>query len=262
VKRAFHCWWNEVSDRINLECALHHDFVRAVKAAFKPWARYALEKAHLKRIENVTRENQSKFNRLMEETEQQAQELIALEKARQKKMEEEAKQLIAEEKARRIEDSKRKLANEKEKDRLLLLDVQTEMRRRRVSKELKAMKKKFKERWAVQTEIELAKAKDRITAYINNKDNKLAIDMKFEAAKRQVRNQLSNNCNSNSCSLYMFTLVFVALSLLVSSSMLVFPSVFLLPDLLFSFVSFRFVCFQFLLTLPSLFSFSFFSVLR
>jgi hypothetical protein len=184
IKHAFHVWWNEVSDRINQECAVYHDFVRVVKTAFYPWARYAMEKAQLKRIENVTRENQNKFNRLMEETEQQAQELIALELARKQKMEEEAKRLEVEEKERK--ESKRKLASEREKDRLLLLDVQTEMRRRRVARELKAMKKKFKERWAIQTEIELAKAKDRITAYINNKDNKLAIDMKFETTKRQV----------------------------------------------------------------------------
>ena len=43
----------------------------------------------------------------------------------------------------------------------------------------------FKAEWEEKTEVLLAKAHSRISAYIENKDNKLAIDLRFEQLKRE-----------------------------------------------------------------------------
>lgn len=170
---------------INHDLVIEHNLHRIMKRCFLPWFRHAHEQEMLRRNEEICRENKIKFDRMMEEAEEAVQELMALEKARDEKIK------AANEEARRIEREKRfkeaqdRIAKQKAEDKRLILAVQREERQRRVNKAMRAMKEQFKAVWAERTETMLQKAYNRITAYIENKENKLAIDMKFEQLKRE-----------------------------------------------------------------------------
>jgi hypothetical protein len=170
---------------INHELAVDHNIKRTMKRCLLPWFRYAHEIEVARRNEEICRENKIKFDRMMEEAEGAAQLLIKLENERAER------ERLANEEARRLDREKRlkeaqdRVAKQKEEDKKLVLSVQREERQHRVDKVMRDMKANFKAVWAEKTEVMLQKAKNRIAAYIQNKDNTLAIDMKFEQLKRE-----------------------------------------------------------------------------
>lgn len=97
----------------------------------------------------------------------------------------EAEEARRQDREKRLKDAQARTAKAKEEERKLLLSVQKEERQRRVDKVMRKIKDDFRREWEEKTEVVLAKAKSRITAYIENKDNKLAIEMKFEQLKRE-----------------------------------------------------------------------------
>ena len=182
----FYCrWWNKCVDMINHEMVVRHDLHRILRGCMMPWYRYAHEKELARRNEEICRENKLKFDRSMEEAEEAAQELMKLERDRAERERlrlEEERRLDREQ---RLKEAQDRLARQKEEEKKLVLSVQKEERERRVDKVMKQMKANFKALWEEKTEVLLHKAKSRITAYIENKDNTLAIDMKFEQLKRE-----------------------------------------------------------------------------
>lgn len=96
----------------------------------------------------------------------------------------EAEELRRLDREKRLKDAQERTAKAKEEEKKLTLSVQKEERQRRVDKAMRAIKENFRRDWEEKTDTILEKARARITAYIENKDNKLAIEMKFEQLKR------------------------------------------------------------------------------
>ena len=172
-------------DMINIELCIEHNIKRILKNSMMPWFRYAHEKVLAVRNEAICRENKIKFDRTMEEAESNVRELMRLEDERNERFRLAAEEEQKKERQKRLKDAQDRVARQKEEDRKLTLSVQKEERQHRVDKVMKAMKRNFKEVWKEKTADMLQKAKNKITAYIENPDNKLAIDMKFEALKRE-----------------------------------------------------------------------------
>jgi hypothetical protein len=172
-------------EMINHELSIEHNIKRTMKRCLLPWYRYSHEKELARRNEEICRENKIKFDRMMEEAEEAAQLLIRLENERAERerlANEEARRLDRE---KRLKDAQERVAKQKEEDKKLILSVQKEERQRRVNKATRAMKESFKAVWAEKTDTMLKKARNRITAYVENKENTLAIDMKFDQLKRE-----------------------------------------------------------------------------
>jgi hypothetical protein len=172
-------------DMINLELVVEHDRHRILRHALLPWRRYAHEKEVARRNEEIVRENKIRFDRRMEEAEGAAQELMRLEREREQRALQQAEEARKLDRVRRLEEAKGRAAQSKEEEKKFVLSVQKEERARRVNKELRKMRRAFKKEWVGKTEAMLAKARSRITSYIENKENALAIEMKFELLKRE-----------------------------------------------------------------------------
>ncbi len=67
----------------------------------------------------------------------------------------------------------------------MLLEIQRDERKRQLAKKMKKMKDDFNNEWDLKSIDLRLKAKNRITSYIENPNNKLTIDMRFERLKRE-----------------------------------------------------------------------------
>lgn len=74
---------------------------------------------------------------------------------------------------------------EKYTEKKLLLNIQRDARSQRIIQEMKKMKKRFFKDWIEKEKEVLAKAKERVAAFITNKDNLPALEMKFNTLKRE-----------------------------------------------------------------------------
>jgi hypothetical protein len=185
LRKAYHNWWNKCVDMLNLEMVVDHERKAVLRKHLLPWFRWSHEIVVGRRNEEVTRENEVRFRRMMDEADETALELVRLERGRIEKARVEEEERLRVERAERLRVTAERAVRQREEDRLLLLAVQKEERERRVKKALKKLKKGFRDEWKGKTGAMLMRAKNRISAYIENKENRMAIDMKFDALKRE-----------------------------------------------------------------------------
>jgi hypothetical protein len=67
LRKALHNWWNKCVDMINLELVVDFDHKRLLRTMWGPWFRWSHELVVNRRMEEVTRENEVRFRRMMED---------------------------------------------------------------------------------------------------------------------------------------------------------------------------------------------------
>lgn len=180
----YHRWWDICVTMNNMEVSTYANRCRLLKRCIRPWFALAHAAALAERQDMIARENKITFDRKIADTEAAFAELLALEKARDERKAAELKAWEDQEKQRKLEEYKTKVKMEKYTEKKCILAQQREERSERIEKELKTMKKKFKKEWDGKEKEFILKAKERMAAYIENKENESALDMKFEALKR------------------------------------------------------------------------------
>eukprot|EP00981_Chlorochromonas_danica_P014826 scaffold8997_cov171-Ochromonas_danica.AAC.1 len=184
LKNYYHRWWNLCVEENNEEVAAYHCRVRLFKMVLLPWARVAHEAVLLERQEMLARANKIAFDRRMEETEKAFAELLQLEAQRDERLAKERLALEEEERQRKLEEYRARVKMEKYTEKCLIESIQREARSKRIEKEMKSMKKRFKKQWEHNEKDLLLKAKERVTVYLENKENLPAFEMKFQSVKR------------------------------------------------------------------------------
>jgi hypothetical protein len=169
----------------NMEVALAHNVRRLLKMVLFPWYSYAHTKAEEERNDIIVRENQQKLERMLEETEKATQLLVAMEKEKEEKLKLEALKQQEIDKKRRIEEGRAVLRAERAAEARLLLSIQREARRKRIEIEMYHLRDRFVVDFNERAQDMIAKTKDRIANYIENPDNKLAMELKFQQLKRE-----------------------------------------------------------------------------
>ena len=73
----------------------------------------------------------------------------------------------------------------KDEGKMILLSIQSDARKKRVKRELKRLEKKFEEKWEKIKKDQLVRNKIVMTAYIENPQNKLTIQMRMEKLRAE-----------------------------------------------------------------------------
>lgn len=178
-------WKIEIYAEKNVDKAEKHDFHRRLAAVFKPWRKIAHENQLLHRQEMIVRENKLAFDRMMEETEKAGLELLQLENERNERREKQLQEIKAQEREQRLMLAKQQAQLEKRKETDYLLQLQYEKRTQRIKQEMNFLKAQFRINFEYQAQEHLNQAKNRTIAFIENPENKLAIDLKFSFLKRE-----------------------------------------------------------------------------
>lgn len=92
---------------------------------------------------------------------------------------------LLKEKQVRLEAARTRAQAEKKADIKLTLAIQRDGRRAKIKKVMKKMKKDFQKYWVTKLEENLQKARDRTAGYLADKDNEMAIQIKFERLREQ-----------------------------------------------------------------------------
>jgi hypothetical protein len=169
----------------NNEVATEHNYKRQLSRVFNPWRHYAHEKAIEERNEIIVRENQLKLEQMLLDAEEATKMMVRIEKEKEVKAQEEEVLKKQAEKKLAVERSKQVMKAEKLAESRLLLSIQREVRRKRVESEMDYLKLRFNVEFEHKAQQLYAKAKDRITGYIENPDNKLALELRFQQLKRE-----------------------------------------------------------------------------
>jgi hypothetical protein len=181
----FHQWWKKCVILNNIELSICHDWERLLRKRLQNWQKWAHGEAHQKRMENVAIQNKMDFDKKMVQAEESAIEIYQLEVAKKEALEQIERQRIEVEKIERLEKAKEAAQKAKKEEKNIIIANQRDMRRRRVRKEMALLKKKFAKKWEIKKIDYIEKAKKRISAYIDDKYNERAIEMKFEKLKRE-----------------------------------------------------------------------------
>lgn len=185
LRRAYHVWWNEVVQMVNWDLAVEHDWHRRLLPPMQRWFKSAHYDAMNKRIEFMALENKFAFDRMMKEADEQALEIVRIEKAKQEqaRIAEEAKEVI--EKQQQQEEARRRKEQAKAEDERIIKLAQRDLRRKRVKAQMKRVKAGFVRKTANKQAYMLDAAKRRVTAYLANPENDLAVLLRFEKLKRE-----------------------------------------------------------------------------
>jgi hypothetical protein len=100
-----------------------------------------------------------------------------------KKREDEAKieeGRLLKDKQGRLEAARTRAQAEKKADIKLTLSIQRDGRRAKIKKVMKKMKKDFQKYWVIKKEENLDAARRRTAGYLADKDNEMAVQIKFE----------------------------------------------------------------------------------
>lgn len=185
LRKYYHNWWNNVALIINYEVSARLNWEWICGRVFSAWCKWSLFEAHNKRMELLVMENKASFDKRMADVDKQVEELMQLESAKQEKEKEEERTKSEMDRVKRLEVAKQRAQAEKSHEKRVLLDVQRDARRRRVEKQMKKMKKDFKKKWVKRRQSMLDTAKKRLNEYFQQKENKIAITMRFEKLKRE-----------------------------------------------------------------------------
>lgn len=185
LKVFYHRWWNKCVAMNNYEVAVESNRMRLLHKVFHPWHIFAHKLADEERQEIIARENKLHLDRMLNEAEEATKLLLKLEREREERMQREEDERQRIEKERRLQEARQKMQREKQQDKDIVLKIQTDERSKRITKDLKQLKALFKSSFNERAVDMLGRARNRMTGYIENPDNKLAIDMKVEALKRE-----------------------------------------------------------------------------
>lgn len=169
----------------NFEVAVDHNYRRILRFVFNPWHHYAHEKAEAERADVIVRENQQRLERMLEETEQATKMLMEIERKREEEAKEAAEKQREQEKIEKLEQSRQVLRAERAAESRILMAIQREARRKRVEADIEHIKAVFHADYEEKARDMYLRAKDRITSYIDNPENKLALELKMQQLKRE-----------------------------------------------------------------------------
>jgi hypothetical protein len=183
-RKALEVWWIMVKQERNEEKCEDFFFNMLMKKVIRRWHEDAKFEAHHKRQNALVMENQRQFNIKMRAAEDDGKHLVEVLHAKALR-EEEAK--VAAREAEKLEARERAQARVraiKKEDAKYLLNIQRDARKRRVLKQLQALKKRWKEYW-VSKEIEIIE-QDRLRAqeYLESEDSNLVMLMRFRKLKK------------------------------------------------------------------------------
>jgi hypothetical protein len=178
-------WWNTCKDLNNFEVAKDHDWRRLTSKVLLAWYKYSHERAMEERYEFMVRENKLRIDRMLVAADEQADELIRLEEERKAKQEEQEKIEKELESKRKLEESRARIKAERYAESKIILSIQREWRRKRVDDQMAKMRDDFLADLEYRGNEMILKAKERVTNYIENPENKLSIDMKFRQLKKE-----------------------------------------------------------------------------
>jgi multidrug efflux pump subunit AcrA (membrane-fusion protein) len=169
----------------NYEVAEDANRKRLMRWVFFPWFKYAHARAEEERQEVIARENKIQFDRMLKEAEEATQLLVRLEKEREERLKAQEAERQRIEKEQRLLLARQRMQREKEDEERIILKIQKEERMKRIAKDIKQLKSTFKKAFDRKSKDMLVRAKDRTTGYIENPDNKLAIEMKLQVLKKE-----------------------------------------------------------------------------
>lgn len=106
MRKGFHRWWDQIRSRHNLELAEDHNWVRAVRRLHTAWRNWAHTRAMNRRNEIMAVDNQMALERMLKDSENAANELLELEKARDEAKKKAADDLAKEQKEKRLAEAK------------------------------------------------------------------------------------------------------------------------------------------------------------
>lgn len=167
------------------ENAIRHYKHHLLRMVLNPWFTWAHARATEKRQEIVVRENQLSLHRMLEDAENAAKEIIHIENMRREAQERQEKEKLEREQQERLELARKQALQAKEREKRQLLQAQTVERTLRIRHDMARLKIIFNMEFEFKAQEEMEKTKDRTIAYIENPDNKLSIDLKFEQLKRE-----------------------------------------------------------------------------
>lgn len=184
-RRALHRWWHETMYMINWDLSVEHDLARRLRPIMVKWQYSAHYDAMNKRVEFLALENKMAFDRMMLAADVEAVELVRIEKEKQERdrIAVEAAEEIR--KAQLVQEAKIRKERAKMEERVVILASQREVRRKRVKAQMTKLKAQFVVSAARRYKEHIERSKRRITAYVDDPGNKLAIDMRFERLKRE-----------------------------------------------------------------------------
>lgn len=185
LRALYHRWWNICVALNHIEVAEEHNRIRIMSMHIKAWYNYAHTKALEERYEYMVRENKLSLERMLAQADEHAAELLQLEAVRKEKQQLREEALVKQQKQQKLEESKARLKAERNADDRVILTIQREQRKERIQEELQAMQRNYLNEFERKSNELILRAKERITIYIENPENKLAIDMKFNQLKRE-----------------------------------------------------------------------------
>lgn len=185
MRHFYHQWWNIVAELFNIDLVIRHDFVRRMLPIMKKWQYWAHWEHRSRRMEMVAIENQIHFEKMFKEVDSAVEEIVKAEEAKKQRLEEALREKNIAEKEHRLESAKKMALERKLDDIKILLKVQRDARRKRVKKEMKALKKKFTDKWAKKKGELIETARLGMLNFIASPENKVAMQMKVEKLKRE-----------------------------------------------------------------------------
>jgi hypothetical protein len=184
MRRALYRWADLAGWERNNDIADENYFYVLMKKCLHAWAERSLGIIKAKREEIIALENQNYIRDIMVETEENAAMLVKMELERhQKKKEEEAKKK-EDEKAHRLQVARQRAQADKVAESRWLLEMQKDIRRRRVAKQMSKMRKKFAKLWNAKENEMIETAAVRAQEYYEQEDHALEMELRMLKLKK------------------------------------------------------------------------------
>lgn len=149
------------------------------------WHKQAELQTWEKKMEAMTLENKIAFDRMMKDAEDAEQEVIRIEKERARLEEERQKAEELAKKQALKESAAARVRAIKESELREIEDTQRFQRRKRIKYQIKDMRSALEERWVETRNGLVQRAKQITQGYIDNKENKLALKLRFNKFKAE-----------------------------------------------------------------------------
>ena len=185
LRKAFHRWWHETMFLINWDMAVAHDWARRMLQPMVRWQRSAHYDAMNKRIEFQALENKMAFDRMMAAADEQALEIIRIEKDVQEKQRIQIEAAEVLEKERLKKEAKERAEKARQEEERVIINNQRDLRRKRVKGQMKKIKQTFLAASRRKYMDLIASARRRVESYVSDPSNEMAIEMRLEKLKRE-----------------------------------------------------------------------------
>ena len=184
MRRALFRWADLAGHERNVEIAEENYFYVLMKKCLLSWAKDACGIAKAKRDEHRALENQNYIRDVMIETEESAQLLMKIELERNQKKKEEAVKLKEEQRALRFQVAKQRAQADKVAESRWLLELQKDIRKKRVAKQMSKMRKKFAKLWTTKESQMIEAAAVRAAEYYVQEDHELEMELRMLKLKK------------------------------------------------------------------------------